>query len=818
MTTRPRLAVPLVPALVAALAGAAHAQSIPTPEDHLGRPAGTDFELADWEQVSSYHRRLAAASPRVAVDVVGTTTEGREFLRTVVTSEQNLAWLDAIRADAARVADPRGLTAEERRALLERAKVVVCVSLQMHSTETAGTEFGMEFVHRLATSEEEPWRTIRDRVVVVVFPCTNPDGLDEVVSWYRRTVGTPYEGTGMLRLYQKYAGHDNNRDWFMLSQPETRIVTEQLYSVWRPQVYWDVHQQGRTRERMFVPPYRDPLNPNLDPAIIAGIDALGSRALLDLTRAGHAGVSTGVTYDMWWNGGNRNVPVRHNIIGLLTEAASVNVASPVFFAKEDLAAPRGIDGGYVPSNRFPMPWPGGWWRLRDIIDYELAFGESLLASLAREPRTWLENAIAAADRAIAAAAHDAPVAWVLPSDQADRGAVRRLADALLRGGVELRVAGAPFEADDRTWPAGSIVVDRAQPYGAHVKDLFEVQRYPDGDPPYDVAGWTLPLLLGVHRVEVIQPFEVEATGVADAAAAVAGFPVADVPDGGRSARDSDTWRDVFRRLAASETLTFSTGGTDPGAWYPGLRDEKLGTSRTVSPPRIGLYAPWSGHMREGWMRWVFDAFEVPYVRVRNEMLRAGALDDLLDVLVLPGVSSGHLGEGRESGSVFEPYARGLDPEGAVAIEEFVRRGGTVVAAGASCRFVVDLLDLPLVDVTRGKDAGDFSCPGSVLRGVPSRSPYTAGLPASVPLFFSRSAAFATKKDADDARIDVLLRYAPTRTLLSGWIRAPDRIAGEAAWLRARHGEGAVHLFGFHPQYRSWSQGTFQLLFRAMLLR
>ena len=191
--------------------------------------------------------------------------------------------------------------------------------------------------------------------MVVLFPTLNPDGLDEVVHWYRRTVGTEYEAW-LLRLYQLYTGHDNNRDWFMLTQQETKLVTRELYQRWFPQVYWDVHQQGGTRERFFVPPFRDPLNPNLDPAIITGIDALGSRALHDLTAAGFTGVSTGVSYDMWWNGGNRNVPVRHNVIGLLTEAASADLATPTFLQRRDPQA-RAASGPTRPPTASPIPGP-----------------------------------------------------------------------------------------------------------------------------------------------------------------------------------------------------------------------------------------------------------------------------------------------------------------------------------------------------------------------------------------------------------------------------------------------------------------------------
>jgi hypothetical protein len=808
------------------LAGQREGAGVTTPDEHLGRPVGADFELADWNEVSGYYRRLAEQSPRVLVERVGETTEGRDFLLATISSAENLARLDQIRAASARLADPRGMTDAEREQTLRDGKVILFISIAMHSTETAGPQFGMELAYQLATSEEEPYRSARENTVVLIAPCTNPDGLDHVVSWYRETVGTPYEGSGLLKLYQLYAGHDNNRDWFMLSQNETRIMTEQLYSVWHPQVYWDVHQQGSSRERFFVPPFRDPLNPNLDASVIAGIDALGSRALLDMTRAGFTGISTGVVYDMWWNGGNRNVPVRHNIIGLLTEAASVNIASPVFLPLDRLAGPRGLDG-YVPSNRFPSPWPGGWWRLRDIIDYEHGFARSLLGSLGREPRVWLENALEAAERSVREGEQGAPKAWIIPSDNRDPAAVRRLVDTLLLGGVEVHAARGPVSADGRTWPAGSLVILRSQPYGDHVKDLFEVQRYPEGDPPYDVAGWTLPYLLGVHRVEVMAGLDAE-TGLSQvhsAEEAVAAFGALGedaILSGPQDAADGDAWRAAFRRLRAGEPVIFRDNGDAPAEL-----DIAAGSAEVefeiVSMPRVGLYSPWRGSMDEGWMRWVFDEWEVPYTTVRNEMLRAGRLGDLFDVLIIPSVSSSELDRGRSAGTVPEEFARGLDPEGAVAVDAFVRSGGRLITLGSSSRWAIDLFELPLTDVTRGQDAGEFSCPGSVLRGVPGESVFTAGLPDSLSLFFSGSAAWERDSvetpngDEPVPSVSVLLRYAPTRVLLSGWIREPELIEGQAAWVYAQVGRGSVHLFGFRPQYRSWSQASFPLVFRALLL-
>lgn len=808
--------------LLLSFVAAARAQDLPAPAEHLGHPLGADGVLPRWERTASWFHLLGERSPRAIVERVGTTTEGREFLLATISSERNLARLGAVKAANALLADPRGASEEALDAALAEP-VVLFVSSAMHATECAGPQFSMEFAHLLATSDDEPWKSARERVVVLLAPNLNPDGQDHVADWYNAHVGTPYEASGLLELYQHYAGHDNNRDWFMLTQSETRIVTELLYSVWRPQVYWDVHQQGSTRERFFVPPFRDPLNPNLDPGIVTGIDLLGTRALFDLTREGLSGVSTGVTYDMWWNGGNRNVPVRHNIVGLLTEAASANLATPIFLPRSELSPPRGL-GSYAPSNLFPNPWPGGWWRLRDILDYELAFARSLLSSLAREPRTWRQNALDAARRALDLADDQAPRAWILPADARDRGALARLVDVLLRSGVELHASEDGLTLDGRTWPAGSLVIHRDQPYGAHVKDLFDVQRYPAGDPPYDVAGWTLPFLLGVHRVETMQSPDPgglrRVTSVEDALRDVAPDPRLARREGALSTRDSDGWKRLFRHLADGGSLHWLVGD-DAGLVLP--LEQASDPPRGL--PRIGLYAPWQGDMNEGWTRWVFDTFGVPYVRVRNEMLRAGELGRFLDVLVLPGTAPRALEDGRAAGSVPGPYTGGLDPEGSIAIEEFVRAGGRAVAFEDSATYLIDLFELPLVDVTRGKDAGTFACPGSVLRALPvPGNAECADLPPSLAVFFARSRAWramtdgerkeARRVDTEDPR--VLLRYASTRLLLSGWIDSPATIEGAAAWLHADHGQGSVHLFAFRPQYRGWSQSTFHLLFRALL--
>ncbi|HUR28125.1 MAG TPA: M14 metallopeptidase family protein, partial [Planctomycetota bacterium] len=559
----------------------AAAPQIP-PEKHFDRPVGDDFFLPDWNTVSSWYRGLDQASARVSLDVAGTTTEGREFLACTIASETNAARLDALRRDARSIADPRALSVAEGEALALRAVPIVMISTAMHSTEVAAPQFGMELAWNLATSDLEPWKSVREKVVVVLLPCTNPDGLDKVAHWYMDSVGKPHEGGGLPWLYQPYAGHDNNRDWFMLSLGETRIVSSLIYDRWHPQIYWDVHQQGSFAERMFVPPFRDPLDPNLDASVMGAIDLIGTRAALDMTSSGLKGVASGVSFDMWWHGGNRNVPVRHNIIGLLTEAASANLASPLFVAADRLRAPSGL-ARYAPSNRFRLPWPGGWWRVRDIIDYELAFAKSLLGGVAREPALYTRTVLEAARRTCALGPDDGdPLAWIVPADNPDANAVVRLCDALLRTGVEVSRASAPITADGRVLPAGSLVIHSGQPAWRHVDDLFETQAYPGDEPPYDVAGWTLPALMGV---EVVAAQKLEAKALSAVAKA------SDLrANSSERLSDIDGWRALFGRLARGEASSASLdlGVTGASAKAPSASWSKL--------PRVAVYQPWTASM------------------------------------------------------------------------------------------------------------------------------------------------------------------------------------------------------------------------------
>src|SRR5262245_49857216 len=437
------------------------------PSAVLGFEPGTDSMLADWKQVSGYMNTLALRSSYVRVDTLGRTTEGRPFLLMAITAPANQARLAEIKRAQALLADPRRLSDAQLAEFRSKQPAVILISNNIHSTEIASSQMGMTLAHRLAT--DSTLRRLLDSVVVLMIPSMNPDGLDSVVAWYRRYKGTRYEGGPLPWLYHKYIGHDNNRDWFMLTQVETRLVTRMLYKDWFPEIVYDVHQMGANGVRLFVPPFQDPVNPNLDPAVVAGINLVGTQMASDLYDAGLTGVAHQQTYDLWWHGGFRSTPTRHNMIGVLTEAASARLASPITIPLDSVRQPgRGVN--------YPAPWAGGTWRMGDIVRYELIAAEALVRLAARDRVNVIDRFVKLGRGAVEAGLAGNPFAYVLPVEQRDPESWAALANVLLAGGVEVWRAADPFTADGRRYGAGSLVVPMAQPYRAHAKDLLEPQR------------------------------------------------------------------------------------------------------------------------------------------------------------------------------------------------------------------------------------------------------------------------------------------------------------------------------------------------------
>lgn len=749
------------------------APAVPSPETVLGYPVGADRRLADWDEVLGYLSRLAEASPRVRMDTLGESTLGRPFVMLTIASPQTLARLDHFREIQRKLADPRRVASpEERERLIAEGKTVVLITAAIHSTEVGASQAPLRIAYRLASADAPAERAILDNTIVLLIPSLNPDGVDLVTDWYERTLGKPWEGASPPFLYHHYTGHDNNRDWYAFTQQETRLAIEQAHNAWHPQIVHDIHQQGQRGARYFVPPYIDPVEPNVDPQLVRGVNELGTHMAWEMGRQGKTGVVVNATYDAW-------TPARayqhyHGGVRILSETASADMATPVVVPFDSLQQGRNFHAREASWN-FPDPWPGGPWRLADIVDYMESGTFALLGHAAENREAWLRSFYGIGERAVAGWP-EWPEAWIVPAEQRNPAGVQELLRILATADVEVRRAEAPFNSGGTAYPAGTYVIPMRQPYAAFAQTMLERQRYPDlrlypGGPPrrpYDVTAHTLPLLLGVDAV------------------------AAERVEGGVGS------------LALSAPVA-----------PPEVLREAPGLTRASGPaaPRIALYQSWAPSMDEGWTRWILDTYRIPYRTVHDRDLRAADLRARYDVVVLPSQSARGIYRGRSEGSIDPEFTGGLGDEGTRALDAFVRAGGTLVALEEASQFAIDHLGVPVRNRVAGLEDEEFYIPGSILRlEVESGSPLAAGVPRETIAWFDEG-SMAFEPTAPEVR--VVGRYGAGNPLLSGWMLGGEHVAGAPALVEVPMGRGKVVLFGFRPQYRAQSMATFPLLFNAL---
>jgi hypothetical protein len=834
----------LLTALIAASAWAAPAIAqgpVPTPSEVTGLPIGADRTLADWPQILRYFSMLAQRSPSVKLDTIGRSTQGKPMIVAAISTPENIRRLDAILAAQKRLSDPRTLSAAAEDSLVGGTPVVIWINCNLHSSEIASSQMAMELAYTLVTTDSLQ-RALRN-VVIALVPSANPDGMQLIVDWYKQGLGTPFEGGPMPWLYHQYVGHDNNRDWYMVTQQESRVVSTALYTKYFPQIFYDVHQQGSNGMRLTVPPHIDPINQNVDPRIVRGINLIGQRMSWALQQAGKTGVGDGITYDLWWNGGARSTPTRHNMIGLLTEAASARIATPITIRAEEVVAnPRGLRN--EPRVNYPSPWLGGTWRLRDIIDYELIAAHAL-TMMANEMRGDLVRSMVQVARTQISTG--AGKQYAIDAKQFDPGAALEFVQVLRRSGVTV-------QGEDNTVlrTGGSWIVPLDQPYAAHARDLMEVQRWPAsaGDRPYDVSGWTLPLQMGVAT-------RLETGATRTSATPAAATDACPIPTRGKvtmDLRDSRAYGAVFGALAQRTPVTLMRAGAMSTATFPARAlaaassswcganfaatavGERIAVTRA---PRVGLYKPWTASMDEGWTRWLFDTQKVPYTNVTDSMITRSNLRASYDVLIIADMSLREAKDGLSSRAAPAQYAGGLGAAGVKAIGAFVAAGGTLITFDRGSELAMEAVPgMPVKrispqsrapardgrardDSTGAAPGASIVAPGSILRTiVESGTVLTTGVPDTVPVYFTNSTAFeTTTANSADMYAEVALRYPADASamLLSGYLSGGDAIAGKPAAVDVKAGAGRVIMFGFRPQYRGQSWGTFKLLYNAILL-
>ena len=750
----------------------ATSSTIPTPASVIGFEPGADRKLPTWKQVTDYFTALDKASPRVTVRTLGKTTLGRPFIVAFIADPATLANLPRYQQIQRKLMDPRLRAAGERERLIADGKLVVLITSSIHSDEVGGILTPLVLAHKLVSGEDAETQEIRAQTIVLLVPSLNPDGVDIVGDWYRSTLGTPAEGTDPPVLYHHYTGHDNNRDWYAFTQVETQMTVDSLHNLWHPQIVNDIHQQGSDEARLFIPPYMDPIEPNVDPILISGLNALGLEMTWRLTAQGKTGITNNSTYDAWTP--SRAYQHYHGGARILTETASANIASPYTISFDSLRPGRGYDSK-VSSWNFLVPWQGGTWTIGNIVDYQVSASWALLQAAAPMRRTWLENFSRVSERAVqgqrAAGREKWPAAYVIPMQQPDQAPLRTLLRILQRGQVEIRRATANFVANRVRFSAGTYVVMLDQPYGGFAKALLENQHYPDlheypGGPPkapYDVTAQTLPLLMGVGAL------------------AVDSFPV--------------TMTEPIAQIAP------------PKLEVPGLS----GSSKR----RIAIYRSWNPSMDEGWTRFVLDQYRIPFTVIGDREVHAGNLASRFDAIIIPDESSRGLQNGPREASYPDSLKGGLGTAGDAALHDFVSAGGTLITFNDASRWAIEYLKLSVRDVLAGVSNRDFYAPGSLFAlNLNQSHPLNRLMLAHPAAWFEDGPAFEI---TDSTRATAAAVYPPNGSaLLSGWLLGEEKLRGRAALVDVREGKGHVVLFGYRPQYRAQSMAMYPQLWAALL--
>jgi len=837
-------------AILVALLGARPlaAQMIPTPESVLGHKPGDDFYLASYDESREYFHKLAASSNRIKMISVGRTTRGLDWEIALISSPQNLARLDKFKDISRRLALARGLNDETARALAREGKAIVHLDGGLHSTEVAGAQHSIQLAYRLvATQGDAEIDAILDNVILMLWPTLNPDGQNEVVAWYRKNLGTPYEVSPLPDLYQEYVGHDNNRDGYMNNMLESQEVTRTELE-WDPVVFYCHHQTAPFPARIFIPPFSEPISSNIHPLMARWLNVFGISMAAYLDEHQMPGAIHRVGFDNWYPGFLDFTHIFRNSIAFFTETALYRYATPHFYTVDEFPKDRQLLRSEV---FYSSPWKGGWWRLGDAVRYMLGASMAVLDTAAKYREVLLYNRYQAARDNIERFRKEPPFAYVIPQEQHDLPTAATLVEKLLINGIEVHQADRPFAANGRDYRPGAWIILMDQPFAPLVKELFQPQQYPDlretpnGPPirPYDVAGWTLPMQMGVEVAAVLQPVSPEQRAglrQLEQIAPPTGSVQGTAPAYMISHRPNASFKAIHEVLSAGGQVAFTTAevptpvGPEAGAIVvSGIDHDRMTeiarkhslvalavakppqSAISTKKPRVGLYRAWVPIIDEGWTRWILENYGFAPVTLRNGDIQAGHLLDWLDAIVIPDASPRQILEGFAPGSIPGEYTGGLGDAGIEALRTFVSGGGTLIALNNASLMAIDALGLPVTNVLAGLSNDQFYCSGSLLRGElrDSAHPGLWGMPREPIMMFERGPAFEPKTGFQGT---ILTTYPKDRNpLASGFLLHPERIQGKAAALEVFYGSGRVYLFGFKPQWRGQSHGTYKLLFNAI---
>ena len=842
--------------------------AIPKPEEVIGFEVGSDFHLATYEQSLAYFQKLAEASDRVNLKYAGKTSEGRPWYYVLISSADNLRNVDRYKALSQQLAHPGSLSREEARRLAREGKAIVDISGGLHASEVAGAQHIITLAYDLLSREGDPKIShILDNVILVLWPSLNPDGQDIIADWYLSNVGTPYETAPTPWLYQKYVGHDNNRDAYMLNMLESRVVGR-TWREWEPNIIYVHHQSSPFPTRIWLPPFAEPIAPQTPPIVARETNMIGMAMAQELETEGLPGaVHMGQGFDAWYPGYIDYLPALQNIPSFWTETALYRYATPYFYTIRDFPKDR---ADFRAESLYPSTWKGGWWRLSDAMQYMQTASIAVLDYAAKYKETLLFNKYQSAVQIIEKYRQEPPYAYFIPQKQRDPARPVELLRRLAFNGVRIAQLDRETAIEGHTYPKGTWVIPMDQEFAALARQVLEVQVYPDLrespdgplEQPYDAAGWTLPFQMEVQVTAAYSPLPDD---VRAALVPVSGTPIDPAQDGEKDLskidfapgagfntnavaagiqplpgslrgegsiltldpKENNTFRVIGEALNLglevvylTDSRTYGIKGATRSQMQQWVDDYALNGALTAKAsgarvqPRIGVYRPWTASMDMGWTRWLLDNFGLPYTSIRNADFWAGNLNDRFDIILMASERPRTIENGLQKGSAPPRYEGGLGAEGSRNLDLFVANGGTLVCLNQSSDYAISALHLPVKNAVSQLNRAQFFTGGSILEAeCNDRHPVMAGMPESASVFVDDSPVFST---LEGFKGEVLARYqAQGSPLRSGYLVGEKYLNGQAAALDVEHGKGHVLLFGFQPQWRGQPMGTYRTLFNAL---